>query len=78
MALVLKGSLNSKFKIIPNVDSYKSIIINNNNEIINYNSNGYIDIGTETSNERFELKNGQLKISSDSNINLLFYSIIII
>ena len=71
MALVLKGSLNSKFKIIPNIDSYKSIIINNNNEIINlinYNSNGYIGIGTETPNERFELKNGQLKISSDSNI----------
>jgi len=85
-SLVIKGSSNSTFKLISNSNvNYKSIIINNNKTIdfINYNSNGFIGIGTEIPSERLELKNGQLKLSSNNtsissiilnNNNFSFYN----
>ena len=77
MAVVLKGSSNSTFRIIPHINSssnliYKSLIIDNSNHIfniINYNSNGFIGIGTENPNESFEIRNSKLKFSGSNNNN---------
>jgi len=77
MAVVLKSSSNSTFRIIPHINSssnliYKSLIVDSNNHIfniINYNSNGFMGIGTENPNESFEIRNGKLKFSGSNNNN---------
>lgn len=77
MAVVLKGSSNSTFRIIPHINSnsnliYKSLIIDNSNNIfniLNYNSNGFIGIGTENPSESFEIRNSKLKFSGSNNNN---------
>lgn len=68
MALVVRANSNSSFRIIPHFNGYKTIILNNDKstDFINFN-NSNIGIGTDTPNERFEIRNGTLKLSDDNN-----------
>lgn len=72
MALVVRASSNSSFKIIPSADGYKAFIIDNDKtfDIIHF-KNSNIGIGTDNPKERFEIKNGVLRVSdNDSSINI--------
>lgn len=67
MALVVRATSNSSFKIVPSLNGYKAFMINENKsfDIIHF-KNSNIGIGTDNPNERFEIKNGVLRISDDN------------
>ncbi len=68
MALVVRATSNSSFKIVPSTFGYKAFMINDANsfDIIHF-KNSNIGIGTDNPKERFEIKNGILRINDDTN-----------
>ena len=67
MALVVRATSNSSFKIVPYLNGYKSFMINDNKTFdIMHFKNSNIGIGTDNPEERFEIKNGILKISNEN------------
>lgn len=68
MALVVRATSNSSFKIVPSTFGYKAFIMDNESsfDIIHF-KNSNIGIGTDNPKERFEIKNGILRINDDTN-----------
>ena len=68
MALVVRGTSNSSFRIVPSSNGYKALIRDDDKDIdIIYFQNSNIGIGTDNPIERFEIKNGIVRISKDNN-----------
>jgi hypothetical protein len=68
MALVVRGTSNSSFRIVPSLNGYKTLIQDNDKDIdIIYFQNSNIGIGTNNPIEKFEIQNGIIRISKANN-----------
>lgn len=68
MALVVRATSNSTFKIVPFINGYKAFIADTigSRDIFHiYGSNGYFGIGTDNPKERLEIKNGIIRVTNN-------------